>query len=83
MKFLLLAAVVLLVLWIARASRRRVGGRRAGADAPAAPPAQENMVACSRCGVHLPRSEALPGRGGLFCCEGHRAEHERADAAGH
>ena len=48
-----------------------------------APPAQENMVACSRCGVHLPRSEALPGRGGLFCCEGHRAEHERADAAGH
>lgn len=83
MKFLLVAAVVVFVLWIAGASRRRVAGRRARSEAPAPPPARENMVACSRCGVHLPRSEALPGRGGLFCSEGHRAEHERADAAGH
>jgi uncharacterized protein len=82
MKFILLVAVVVLVLWIARVGRRRVDGRGARSDAPAAP-AQESMVACSRCGVHLPRSEALPGRGGLFCSEGHRAEHERSDAAGH
>jgi uncharacterized protein len=81
MKFILLAVVVLLVLWIARAARRRVGGSRDGS--PPSPRTREDMVACSRCGVHLPRSEALPGRGGLFCSEGHRAEHERADAAGH
>lgn len=80
MKFILLAAVVLVVLWMARARSRRVGGRAGGA--PHVPPPHEDMVACSRCGVHLPRSEALPGRGGLFCSEAHRGEHERAGAAG-
>jgi uncharacterized protein len=38
-------------------------------------------VRCAHCGVHLPRSEALPGRGGLFCGPSHRAEHEREPAA--
>ena len=78
MKFIVLLAVVLVVIWLARNGRRRSRAR----DEPAAPPpAQEAMVACPQCGVHLPRSEALPGRGGLFCSEGHRAAYERADHA--
>jgi uncharacterized protein len=36
------------------------------------------MLACAQCGLHLPRGEALPGRGGVFCSEAHRAEHEKA-----
>jgi len=32
----------------------------------------ERMVACARCGVHLPESEALEGDGGRFCSEEHR-----------
>jgi uncharacterized protein len=35
------------------------------------------MVACAQCGVHLPASDALPGRGGVFCGEDHRAAFER------
>ena len=79
MKLIVLLAVVLAVVWLARSARRRARGR----DEPAAPPpAQEAMVACPHCGVHLPRSEALPGRGGLFCCEAHRESYERANHAG-
>jgi uncharacterized protein len=35
------------------------------------------MLACAHCGVHLPRDEALPGRGGVFCSEAHRAAFEQ------
>ncbi len=35
------------------------------------------MVACAHCGVHLPRDEALPGRGGVFCGEPHRTAYEQ------
>jgi uncharacterized protein len=35
------------------------------------------MLACAHCGVHLPRDEALPGRGGVFCGEAHRAAYEQ------
>jgi len=27
--------------------------------------------------VHLPQDEALPGRGGVFCGEAHRAAYEQ------
>jgi uncharacterized protein len=31
------------------------------------------MVACAQCGLHLPKSEALPGtRGDWYCCKEHR-----------
>lgn len=78
MKFIVLVVVVLAVLWLARSLRRHTRPD----DAPGAPPpAREAMIACSQCGVHLPRSEALPGRGGLFCSEAHRAAFERAERA--
>jgi len=74
MKFLLLLVVIVAVLWLARGGKRRVASRDA-----ATPPSlqQEEMVACSQCGLHLPRSDALPGRGGLFCSEAHRAAFEQ------
>lgn len=80
-KLIVLLLVVVGVLWLARAARRRVGGRTADPAPPAAPPRQEDMVACAECGVHLPRSEALPGRGGLFCSEAHRGAFEREHAS--
>ena len=77
MKFLLVILIVLAVLWLARR-----GGRSVPPPAPhgpdASPPKQEAMLACAHCGLHLPRSEALPGRGGVFCGEAHRSEYERA-----
>jgi uncharacterized protein len=36
---------------------------------PPAPPAAETMVRCARCGVFLPRAEALPGPGGMTCAD--------------
>ncbi|WP_343605478.1 PP0621 family protein [Roseateles sp.] len=47
---------------------------------PAPPPAPrlpEHMVSCAECGMHLPASDALPGRGGQFCGAAHRAAHEQ------
>jgi uncharacterized protein len=32
----------------------------------------EDMVRCSRCGVHLPRSESLLADGKFYCSEEHR-----------
>jgi uncharacterized protein len=37
-----------------------------------APPPSETMVACSHCGLNLPRSEALERSGQFFCSEEHR-----------
>ena len=81
MKYLLLIAIVLAVLFIARAARQRVANK----PPPRAPdPAAEDepmLLACAQCGTHLPRGESLPGRGGVFCDEAHRAAYERAHPA--
>ncbi|MFC0594339.1 PP0621 family protein [Ottowia pentelensis] len=66
--------VVLFGVWLWRRGRRL--------DAPPAPPpprsdgAVQPMVACARCGVHVPQSSAVSGRAGLYCCEAHRREAE-------
>lgn len=50
---------------------QRAAARRPGKAQP--PSAPERMVACARCGVNLPESEALEGdAGGRFCSEEHR-----------
>jgi len=74
---LLIVIVALVVLWLLlRGLARRVRGE---GEAPRTPPpaAPQAMLACAHCGVHLPRDEALPGRGGVFCGEAHRAAHEQ------
>ena len=76
MKYVLVIAIVLVVLWLLR-PRRRVD---AGAARRGTAEATERMVICAHCGVHLPASDALPGRGGVFCGEAHRAAHEATHA---
>jgi uncharacterized protein len=36
----------------------------------------EDMVRCTECGVHVPRTRALPGHGTWFCCEQHHLQHD-------
>lgn len=76
MKILIFLLAVFVLLWLLRGSQRR------NAPPPAARPGNTNepqpMLACAHCGVHLPRDEALPGRGGVFCGEAHRAAFEQA-----
>lgn len=80
MKFILLLAVVLGTIWLMRSLRKPKLPPRPDA-APPPPAIPEDMVSCAQCGVHLPRSESFPGRGGVFCSEAHRSlfEHARSD----
>jgi uncharacterized protein len=76
MKIALFLLAVIVLLWLLRGSfaRRRGGGAAGAARAEPRP-----IIACAQCGVHLPRDEALPGRGGVFCGEAHRVAFEKAD----
>lgn len=48
-------------------------GAGAGAGAKGRAPEIEAMVACHRCGTHVPASEAVSGHGGrLYCSVAHR-----------
>ncbi len=53
--------------WLRRQSQRDVGRPR-----DAAAPRAQAMVSCALCGLHLPRSDALPAGERFFCCEEHR-----------
>jgi len=80
MKFIVVVIAVLALVWLVRRSlhdyaegvRARRAAPRADGDVP------QPMLACAHCGVHLPRDEALPGRGGVFCDEAHRRAYEQA-----
>ena len=74
--FLLLIAVFVLFLLL-RGSWRRVR-KPPPAPKPAEAETPQAMLRCAQCGLHLPRDEALPGRGGVFCGDAHREAFERA-----
>ncbi len=78
MKYLLFVAAVFVLLWLLRGSIQRLRGRPPASKPPteADGPAQP-MLRCAECGLHLPRDEALPGRGGVFCGDAHRTAYER------
>lgn len=82
MKMLVLIAVLVAVVWLMRGLRKPKLPPRPGQEAPPtatsteAKQTHEEMISCQQCGVHLPRSEALPGRGGVFCCDAHRSAFE-------
>jgi uncharacterized protein len=84
MKYLLVVAVVVGVLWLLAVQRRRERARDdspgpeprpgtvpPGKEARAAPTAP--MVACAHCGVHLPRPDALERDALPYCSAEHRA----------
>ena len=68
-KLILLLFLGLLAYLVFKGFQRNASRPRAGDDAARAP---ERMVACARCGVHLPESESFEGAGGRFCSEEHR-----------
>lgn len=71
MKYVVLLLIVALVLYVM--SRKRAAPPPPPPAKPPPAPRLEGIVACGRCGLHLPLSEALPGPGGeLFCSAAHR-----------
>jgi uncharacterized protein len=73
MKYLLVLAVVLLVVWFVRNNRRSDNPRQSAPTQQPAAGQPQDMVQCPVCLVHLPRGDALPGASGqLYCCADHR-----------
>lgn len=81
MKYLLVLAVVVVAFWIWRNNRRAEAAERT-AQRPAARTVSGpvNMVACRVCGTHLPHTEAVQGRQGLYCSTEHRQRLEGPNA---
>lgn len=77
MKLALLILAVVVLLWLVRGAVRRRVSPPPQKPAEAATP--QPMLTCAHCGLHLPRDEALPGRGGVFCSDAHRKAFELAD----
>ena len=70
MKYLLVLVVVMIAIGIWR-NKRRVAASKRQSTSPArssAPRQLQNMVACAHCGLHLPQSDAVPGKNGAFFC---------------
>jgi uncharacterized protein len=66
-RLLVLLLIVVLAVWLIR---RALRPSRRGDATP--PPAREGeLVACARCGLNLPRSEAREAQGALYCSEEH------------
>lgn len=74
MKFLLFLGIVLLAVWLWRSGRR--GASPSDQDPPPPPSGPQEMVRCAHCGVHLPHSDAVVGRIGLYCSQEHRQNAE-------
>jgi uncharacterized protein len=73
MKFLLILLLVMVGIWLWRSSRETPRSRK---PAPPANTGPQEMVRCAHCAVHLPASDAVPGKKGLYCSSEHlqRAE---------
>lgn len=76
MKYLLVLAVVVVAFYIWRNNRREELASRQRPPQPPRPGAPVTMVACRVCGTHLPQSEAIQGREGLYCSQEHRQRIE-------
>ena len=74
MKYLLLIGLLALVFFLLGAKRARPP--EVNKSKPKPEPLPQDMLKCAHCGLHLPRDEALPGRGGVFCSAEHRQAHE-------
>ncbi|KDP83410.1 hypothetical protein CF70_025605 [Cupriavidus sp. SK-3] len=75
--FLVLAVVLGFFWWLRQRAEARQRGDRAARHGSAqgsqgrTQPAQEPMVQCAQCGVHLPLGEAIAYRGLHYCRRAH------------
>ena len=82
MKYLLILALTLAVIWLWQGKRRASLADKARRQQ--AQQAQDSsrslqtteIIACDVCSVHLPRTEALMGGRGVYCSEAHRRQAE-------
>ena len=68
MRLLVLVVLVVAAVWLIR---RALAAASKNSPAQKQAPAQQDLVSCARCGVHLPRVEAREAAGRLYCGEEH------------
>ena len=74
-RLIVLVVLVVLAVWLIRRAWLRVSAQKTQEK----PPVQGDLVACARCGVHLPRAEAHVAGGRSFCGEEHARLGARRD----
>ena len=75
MKYLLVLIFALGVLWLWR-HNRQAGQKAAEHPAPRRQLPSVEIVECTVCGLHLPQSEALTDKCGVYCSDAHRRQRE-------
>jgi uncharacterized protein len=63
-RLIVLILLVVFAVWLIRRALRAPSVRNR-------PPVQGDLIACARCGMHLPRGEAREAGGRLYCGEEH------------
>jgi uncharacterized protein len=65
--------VLIALVWFLRSGRRNTQNRGDSHSAREQIPEDPSrlMVACNTCGIHLPRTEAVPGKLGHYCSVDH------------
>jgi uncharacterized protein len=77
MKIVLVLIAVLVGVWLFRSSRRASRNPTKPERSSANPAvAQLEMVRCLHCDLHLPKSDAVTGRRGIYCSLEHRQSAE-------
>ncbi len=66
-----IVVVILVTVLVVYLLRRMADKRIQPPDKNAKKPV-EDMVRCRKCGVNLPRSEAILSQGRFYCCDEHR-----------
>lgn len=74
-RLLFFALIAVLVFWAIRSYRRGLKKRQEEAHKEAPSIEGEDMVRCTHCGVHLPKSESILSEGKFFCSDEHRRLH--------
>jgi uncharacterized protein len=74
MKYLLILVIAGVVYWLWRSARQEGKQVRHSNEPrkPNAPGVPQSMLRCAHCGVHMPETDAVRGRRGVYCSAPHR-----------
>ena len=82
MKYLVILALVLAVIWLWQGKRRASLAEKARKQQASQSSSKgqalqtTEVIACDVCAVHMPLNEALTGGRGVYCSEAHRRQAE-------
>lgn len=74
-RLLFFVLIAVLVFWAIRSYRRGLKKRQEETQKESPSIESEDMVRCTHCGVHLPKSESILSEDKFFCSDEHRRLH--------